>query len=137
MSIRQGGNTIAGLQDISGKANVALDNITTAGKAESVSWGVPDYASVIAADGVAMGTWIQCSVDSFVCTWGGDPYTEDYYVYVSPDKSTKYIVGRRYDDVNSNTQITSFTFFVPKGWWFQNNPEGGFSYRIYPLKGAA
>lgn len=156
MSIKQGGNTIAGaatafwggiggtLSDqtdlknaLDAKANVALDNITPAGKAESVSWGVPDYASVIAANGVASGTWTQCSVDSFVCAWGSDPYTENYSMYVSPDKSTLYTVGIRYDDVNSNTQITSFTFFVPKGWWFQVNAEGSNAYRIYPLKGAA
>lgn len=100
------------------------------------SWGVPDYASVIAADSVASGTWTQCQYDSMVCVWAGDPYTENYYVYVSPDKSTKYIVGRRYDDTNAQTQVTSFYFFVPQGWWFQDIAEQTTSYRIYPLKGS-
>lgn len=31
MSVKQGGNTIAGLQDISGKANVDMDNISGTG----------------------------------------------------------------------------------------------------------
>lgn len=124
-------------EELNNKSNIDLDNLTSTGKEKIVAFGMPDYASVIAADGVASGTWIQCSVDSFVCTWGSDGYAEDYYAYVSPDKSTKYVVGRRYDDQNGYTQATSFTFFVPKGWWFQNNPENGFSYRIYPLKGVA
>lgn len=41
MSIKQGGNTIAGLQDISGKANVALDNLTSAGKEVCANLAMP------------------------------------------------------------------------------------------------
>ena len=123
-------------ETLNSKADTDFGNVTSTGKARSVSWGIPDYASVIAADNVSGGTWIQCVYDSIVCVWAGDPYMEDYFVYVSPDKSAKYVVGRRYDDTNAQTQSISFYFFVPKGWWFRNNAEQAGSYRIYPLKGA-
>ena len=100
------------------------------------NYSMPDYENGITSDNVAMGTWVQVMKDSFVITYGGDPFYESYFIYVSPDKTTKYTVGHRMDDVNSNTQATTFAFFVPKGWYFQNNAEGGSSYHIYPLKGA-
>lgn len=45
MSMRQGSNTIAGLQDISGKANVDMDNVTSTGKANIIGLLMPDYAN--------------------------------------------------------------------------------------------
>jgi len=83
------------------------------------------------------GQWIKVEKNSYVVCWGGDPYTENYYVYVSPTGTTdaQYIVGYRYDDTNAQTQITSFGFFVPAGWYFRNTNESGGSYRIYPVRG--
>ena len=102
----------------------------------AVNCCMPDYENGITSDNVAMGTWVQVTKDSFVITYAGDPFLEGYFIYVSPDKTTKYTVGHRMDDVNSSTQATTFAFFVPKGWYFQNNAEGPSSYHIYPLKGA-
>ena len=55
MSIKQGGNTIAGLEDISGKANVALDNLTSAGKEVCANLAMPssrvDTLTAVASGG--------------------------------------------------------------------------------------
>ena len=123
--------------DLNGKADTDLANITNDGKQAIINSLMPDYENVISVDGVARGTYTQVVKDSFVITWGADPYTENYYVYVSPDNgTTEYIVGRRYDDENGQTEEVSFSFFVPKGWSFTNNVENGYHARIYPLKGA-
>lgn len=119
------------------KVDLDLSNVNSTGKANVVEFATPDYASVITGS-VSMSAWTQCAKTSFVCVYGGDPYTENYYVYVSPDGgTTTYVVGRRTDDVNSNTQTTSFTFIVPAGWYFNCGAEGGSTYYIYPLKGVA
>ena len=98
---------------------------------------VPDYARCIAGGLITAGTWIQAPTDSQVVVWGTDPYTENYTALVSPDSGqTQYQVGYRYDDTNSNTEGTSFCFFIPKNWYFTCNVEQGYYYRIYPLKGA-
>ena len=117
------------------RVNIDATNLSENGKKLLTSYSMPDYESMITGN-VNMGAWVQVTKDSFVITYGGDPYAESYFIYVSPDKTTKYTVGHRMDDVNSNTQATTFAFFVPKGWYFQNNAEGGSSYHIYPLKGA-
>lgn len=123
--------------DLNGKADTDLANITNAGKQAIVNSLMPDYENVISVDGVARRTYTQVVKDSFVITWGADPYIENYYVYISPDNGiTEYIVGRRYDDENGQTEEVSFSFFVPKGWSFTNNVENGYHARIYPLKGA-
>lgn len=41
MSIKQGGNTIAGLEDTSGKANVDMDNLTSTGKEVCAHMSMP------------------------------------------------------------------------------------------------
>lgn len=98
---------------------------------------MPDYANYAEGGLVSAGTWIQVPKDSQVLVWGTDPYTENYWTYVSPNSGqTTYPVGYRYDDTNSNTHGTSFPFLVPKNWYFTCNVEQGFHYRIYPLKGA-
>lgn len=118
-----------------GKANTDLNNITQAGIETAIAWSMPDYSSAITGNAVA-GEFIQCPADAAVCVFGSDPYTEDSYAYVSPDNgTTKYIVGRRKDDVNSHTQTTSFYFLVPKNWYFTTTVENGFTYQIYPLSG--
>ena len=158
MSVRQGSNVIAGgitidntptsgssntvssggvYTALSEKADVDLSNIDSTGKATIVNFAMPDYASVVSGTATS-NTWIQCTKDSFVCIYGGDPWTEDYTCYVSPDQgTTRYIVGRRTDDRNAETETTSFTFFVPAGWYFKNGAEYGSTYYIYPLKGVA
>lgn len=114
-----------------------LELLKASDKQKITSWGVPDYENGVSVDGVASGTYTQVLKDSFVTAWGGDPYTEDYYAYVSPDNgATKYKVGKRYDDTNTNSQWTSFSFFVPKSWYFNVESENGYEAEIYPLKGA-
>lgn len=79
--------------------------------------------------------WTQVQQDSFVYTTGGDPWTENYSVYVSPDAgSTLYIVGHRNDDTNGNTEYTSFYFNIPAGWYFINNVESDADAWVYPIK---
>jgi hypothetical protein len=97
---------------------------------------MPDYANGTTVSDVQSGSWTKVDKDSFVVTYGSDLYTEDYWVYVSPDNgTTKYIVGRRYDDTNTQTEAVSFSFFVPAGWSFTNNAENGYTVHIYPLLG--
>lgn len=118
-------------------ATPSFSNITNIGKQAIVNNVIMDYENVVSVDGITAGVYTQVAKDSFVVTWGSDAYLENYYVYVSPDNgTTKYVVGYRYDDENVQTEAVSFTFFVPKGWYFTNNVEGGYSARIYPLKGA-
>lgn len=120
--------------DLNGKADTDLENTTTKLADSFLSKIMPDYENQVTGSG---GNWVQCSKDSFICIWGDDPFTEDYYCYVSPDNgTTTYMVGRRYDDTNGNTEITSFTFLCPKNWYFRCTSEHTPSYCIYPLKGA-
>lgn len=118
-------------------ANPALGNISNAGKQIIVNNMMPDYANGVSVSGVTRATYTQVQKDSFVVCYTTDNYAEDYKVYVSPDNgSTKYLVGYRFDDTNIDTQGTSFTFFVPKGWYFTNEAENDYNAEIYPLKGA-
>lgn len=120
-----------------GKADIDASNFSATGKENIVNLAIPDYANFTTGSASA-NTYIQCSKTSFVVVWGGDPYTENYYAYVSPDNgTTKYIVGRRYDDYNGSTQETTFSFIVPAGWYFTVGAESGFTYYIYPLKGVS
>lgn len=121
---------------------VALDNtgndfaIATAGvKNTFVGWGMPDYVNPITGTAGA-DVWVQCAKDSFVVVWGTDSFIIDARALISPDKTNLYMVGFFYSDINSNTRGTSFTFPVPKGWWFRAGFENGINYHIYPLKGA-
>jgi len=121
-------------QSIETRVNIDATNLSSEGKQLITAYSMPDYESMIEASG--RGTWIQVTKDSFVVSWGNDSYQEDYYAYVSPDKVTTYIVGRRYDDTNGQTEANSITFFVPKNWYFKNSPENQGVHKIYPLKGA-
>lgn len=117
------------------KANVDLSNVNPAQsfKDMSVAWGMPDYTTLITG---SSKNFIQVQYNSFVCITASDWYSENYCCYVSPDNgNTKYVVGYRMDDVNGNTQTTSFTFLVPKDWYFQCTSEGTPTYYIYKLKG--
>lgn len=111
--------------------------LTRANKKEIVDWGMPDYVNQVYAESISPGTKITCPKDSQVIVWGQDAYREDYYAYVYPPfDGGPYVVGYRADDTNGNTEWTSFSFLVPAGWKFTCTAENGFSYRIYPLKGA-
>lgn len=130
------------IEDSVNKANISLNNITDAGKQIITNACVPDYDNMISG-GVGSGnaipanTYIQVLKNSFVEVDGTDPYMIDVRAWVSPDNgTTKYQVGYFVSDINNNTRGTSFTFLVPAGWYFTTNFENGFSYYIYPLKGA-
>lgn len=88
--------------------------------------------------GAGSWNWIKCARDSFVCVYGGDPYTEGYGVYVNSINTAQagHCVGYRSDDTNAYTQVTSFYFFCPGGWYFCINNESGSSYFVYPIIGS-
>lgn len=65
MSIKQGSNVLAGLQDISGKANVALDNITNAGKEVCANMAMPSGRYVDLTLG-ASGATYTAPADGYV-----------------------------------------------------------------------
>lgn len=122
---------------LNNKLNIDLDNMSNTAKATLVSLCMPDYANQVYAENISRGTKITCPKDSQVIVWGKDQYIEDYYAYVySPNDAGPFVVGYRMDDVNGNTQWTTFSFLVPAGWNFTCTAENGFTYRIYPLKGA-
>lgn len=113
-----------------------LSNIANSGKTVIINAIIPDYANGTSTPARTTG-YTQVLKDSLVVAAGSDPYTEDYKAYVSPDNgTTKYVVGSRTDDQNGYTQTTSFTFIVPKNWYFTVESEYGYTAWIYPLKGA-
>lgn len=125
------------LEALNDKSDRDLGNVTTEGKQIIVNNMMPDYENEVTVGAVPAGTYTQVTKDSIVVTYGVDGYAENYFVYVSPDNgTTTYIVGNRYDDTNGQTESVTFTFFVPKGWYFTNNAESGYNASIYPLKGA-
>lgn len=118
------------------KANISLDNLNAGGRQMITNACMPDYASVITGTMPSYGSWVQVLKNSFVEVNGTDPYMVDARAYVSPDNgTTTYQVGYFYSDFNGNTRGTSFTFFIPAGWYFKCTYENGSAYYIYPLKG--
>ena len=130
------------IEDSVNKANISLDNLDTVGISKINNSCIPDYENMISGgigpgNAISANTWIQVLKNSFVEVDGTDPNTIDVRGWVSPDNgTTKYQVGYFVSDINNNTRGTSFTFIVPAGWYFTTNFENGFSYYIYPLKGA-
>ena len=122
-----------------GKMDRDMSNMNASQVAKEiiVGWGMPDYANMVSGTTGAWGEWIQAQKDSFVLWYGADQYTENVKAYVSPDKTETYLVGKRFDDQNGYTQVTSFGFFVPAGWWFKADFEADNNYYIYPLKGVS
>ncbi len=121
------------------KLEKTLDNLPDTSKQLIADICMPDYTKEVAGTSIASNTKITCVKDSFVSVWARQDYTEDFNAFVyNPDETSSYIVGWRFDDTNGNTQGTTFTFLVPAGWKFtvNNTHTLGFSYRIYPLKGA-
>ena len=119
------------------KANISLNNLNALGTKVITDSCIPDYESVVTGSASA-NTFIPTAKNSLVEVNGTDPYMIDVRAWVSPDNgTTKYQVGYFYSDLNNNTRGTSFTFLVPAGWSFTTNFEQGFSYYIYPLKGAS
>lgn len=124
-------------EDLNGKADLDLSNVSATGKNTAINWAMPDYENGVTVIDVTPGTYTQVAKDSFVIVFASDHYTADTYIYVSPDNgTTRYAVGRWYNDINSNTKGSSWSFFVPKGWSFTSNLEYAYDAYIYPLKGA-
>ena len=123
------------IEDSVNKANITLNNLAEEGTTYLKSLRMPDYQNGVSGT-FTNGQWIQAQQDSFIVIWGTDPYRIDVAAFVSPDAgTTSYVVGYFYSDVNSNTRGVSFTFNVPKNWYFKANFENGGGYVIYPLKG--
>lgn len=126
--------------DLNGKADTDLSNISpsTSAKSTITSWGVPDYANQVRGDGISAFTYIACTKDSYVCVWGTDPYAVGAYGFVSPDNGvTTYVTGFLSTDTYAGNTWGNAAYFVcPKGWSFTATYEYGFSYAIYPMKGA-
>lgn len=127
------------VNSVSGKADTDLSNITATGKANVVNLCVPDYANGTSSSGSITLPFTQCSKTSQVVLYIEDPFQENYEIYVSPDNgTTKYLVGKRYDDNNGNTEGTCFSFVCPKNWYFGSNINDNgatWTVNIYPLKG--
>lgn len=124
------------IEDSVNKANISLDNLNADGRQIITNACMPDYASVITGTMPSHGSWVQVLKNSFVEVNGTDPYLIDARAYVSPDNgTTTYQVGYFYSDFNGNTRGTSFTFFIPAGWYFKCTFENGSAYYIYPLEG--
>ena len=105
MSVRQGGNTIAGtgytkseIDTIaSGKANVALDNITSAGKEVCANLSMPSGTYTNLTLG-ASGTSYTAPADGYVCFYMSQPGPHDLQVYLSNE--TAQLRVRTYQNVN-------------------------------------
>lgn len=94
----------------------------------------PNYAAGQMVENVTSGTWTNVAKTSMVICYATDSYMENYEVKVSPNNGTMaYVVGKRYDDANENTQGTSFSFIVSAGWSFTSTNEGTYTAYIYPL----
>lgn len=118
------------------KANITLNNLSLEGRTAITNACMPDYAQEVLFDNVQRLTYIQVAKNSAVYLATSDPYIEDYRILVSPDNGiTNYVVGYRYDDVNGNTQATSFNFLVPAGWYFTSTAENSFGAIVRPLVG--
>ncbi|MEI8129428.1 MAG: phage tail protein [bacterium] len=101
---------------------------------QTQGYRMPDYDRVIYVTGC--NTPKQVSEDSFVSIWGTDPYTETWGAYVGKTASGPWRqVGYRYDDVNGSTQGTSFTFLVPKDYYFYGSAENNTYANVFPMKG--
>ncbi len=102
---------------------------------QTQGYRMPDYDRVIYMTGC--NTPKQVAEDSFVCIWGTDPYLEGWGAFVGKTASGPWNrVGLRSDDTNGNTEGTSFSFFVPKDWYFYGSAEHNTSANVFPLKGA-
>ena len=56
---------------LGGKANVDMDNVTTAGKAMAVGWGIPDYsAGVTYSSDFVAPTNGYCIATNYIAAWG-------------------------------------------------------------------
>ncbi len=120
-------------------ANPSLSNISNLGKQEIVNYAMPDYANGTTETLPAHGTWTQVTKDSFVVVSGTDPYGVNVTAWVSAENTgnNTHIVGSFYNDETSGfTKGCSFSFFVPKNWYFKTDFEQSHYAYIYPLKGA-
>ncbi len=121
---------------LNSKADQDLQNITNTGKQIIVNNIIPNYGNYIEVT-QSPGVYTQVTKDSFVVIWASDPYMANNYIYVSPDNgTTTYRVGWWYNDINANTKGSSWSFLVPKGWYFTSQLENSYTARIYPLQGA-
>jgi hypothetical protein len=122
-------------QGIESRANIDITNLSSVGKNMIANLSMPDYERQIVVS-AGYNTWVQVVKNSWVVAFATDAYLEDARAYVSRDKSEVYTVGYRYDDTNGNTEGTSFSFFVPAGWYCKTTLEHTTNFYIYPLKGA-
>lgn len=128
MSIRKGGSIIAGYQDISGKANVALDNITSAGKETVVDLITPDYTA---------GTEISASVTGTGYTAPKDGVI--YYFTMPATSAIDVTVNSAYimrKNSTSGNYSISGSVIVKQGDVFLMTLLSGGSVYFYPFKGA-
>lgn len=127
MSIRQGGNIIAGLQDISNKADVNLDNITATGKETVVDLITPDYTA---------GTDISSSVTGTGYTAPRDGVI--YYFTMPATNSVDVTVNGAYimrKNSTSGNYSISGSAIVKQGDVFLMTLLSGGSVYFYPFKG--
>lgn len=131
------GNPIKPLPDQTGNSGKVLTTDGTTASWETPLAVMPDYANGLTVGPYNSSVWTQVTKDSFVVVRANDPFTTDAYLYVSPDNgTTTYTVGWWYNDINSYTKGSSWSFFVPKGWYFTSQVENPYTAYIYPFLGA-
>ena len=116
MSIKQGGNTIAGLQDISGKANVDMDNISSTGNEYMANQSLPSDRVVALTLG-ASGATYTAPADGYA-VFTGMATAAGQFVYIG--SSTFNNVGFQSSAVGNGEYIV-FTIPVSKGQVFLIN----------------
>lgn len=118
------------------KADNDLSNVSSAGKAAAVSWGMPDWSAGIAYSQKNTEYTVPCAgyIIGYVSRSG--TVRANLHIYVN-DKSIG-IVGA---DTPSNTFYFSFYTIVDKGDIFRTTVEGtdilGQDLYFYPMKGVS
>ena len=132
----QNANLINAAEISNTKAEINLSNVTTAGKAASVSWATPDWSAGIAYTQKNTEYTVPCAGYIIGHISRSGTVRANLYIYVN-DKSIG-IVGA---DTPSNTFYFSFYTIVDKGDIFRTTVEGtdilGQDLYFYPMKGVS
>lgn len=119
--------------DLSSKANVAMDNVTNAGKQTINDWGMPDYTAGVT---ITHGTTYQAVKNLLFCYSCNSAEYALSSIQISQNGSTWIELGRHYtvggggDDQENVGQV-----FVPRGWYYRATGGGSSLCVAYPLIG--
>ena len=116
MSIYKGNNLLAGLPDISGKANVSLDNLSSTGKSLAAGLGMPaiDANNWVPLTLGADGTPYTMSEDGLVCYGANGGTIGGYIELTCGNCANLHLASQAYE-------VLRTFMFVPKGYTFRIN----------------